>query len=91
MASNTVAECRALFDGLRLCKRLRLQDVLVYSDSSVVMNWLASGICRLWFLWDFWEEIKELANEINARMLYTHFSASKYGSGFLGEGRDAWC
>ncbi|XP_042948589.1 uncharacterized protein LOC122281287 [Carya illinoinensis] len=51
-ATNTVAECRALLDGLRLCKQLRfqIQSVLVESDSLVVMNWLASGICHLWFL-----------------------------------------
>ncbi|KAG2663975.1 hypothetical protein I3760_16G057900 [Carya illinoinensis] len=65
-ATNTVAECRALLDGLRLCKELRFQDVLVGSDSSVVMNWLAFGIFRLWFLWDFWEEIRKIAIEINA-------------------------
>ncbi|XP_042962389.1 uncharacterized protein LOC122296652 [Carya illinoinensis] len=46
-ATNTAAECSALLDGLRLCKQLQFQNDLIESDSSVVMNWLASGIYRL--------------------------------------------
>ncbi|KAG7979916.1 hypothetical protein I3843_05G155000 [Carya illinoinensis] len=43
IASNTVAECRALLDGLRLCKQLKFQNVLVESDYMVVMDWVTSG------------------------------------------------
>lgn len=47
---NTIVECRALLNGLWLCKLLGLRDLLVESDSSVVVGWLCSGICRYWFL-----------------------------------------
>ncbi|KAF5458687.1 hypothetical protein F2P56_022700, partial [Juglans regia] len=33
-ATNTLAECRALLDGLRLCKHLGLRDIMVESDST---------------------------------------------------------
>ncbi|KAG2411275.1 hypothetical protein I3760_Q015100 [Carya illinoinensis] len=56
IASNTVAECRALLDGLRLCKQLKFQNVLVESDSLVVMDWVTSG-----------DEIQGISREISAR------------------------
>lgn len=39
-ATNNIAECKAVLDGLRLCKQLRLRDVLIESDSLVIINWL---------------------------------------------------
>ncbi|XP_042964506.1 uncharacterized protein LOC122298703 [Carya illinoinensis] len=82
VATNTVAECRALLDGLRLCKNLGLHDVIVESDSKVVLSWLASGICRLWFLWDFWEEIRDISIEINARFCHV-FREANMAADFL--------
>ncbi|XP_042951060.1 cytochrome c oxidase subunit 5b-1, mitochondrial-like isoform X2 [Carya illinoinensis] len=35
-STNTVAECRAFVEGLRLCKQLGLRNIFVESDSSVV-------------------------------------------------------
>ncbi|XP_041026987.1 14.7 kDa ribonuclease H-like protein [Juglans microcarpa x Juglans regia] len=57
-ATNTIAECRALLDGLRLCRQLGLRDVLVESDSMVIVGW---------FLWKFWEEITTMVGELNVR------------------------
>lgn len=37
-ATNTIIECRALLDGLRLCHSLGLRDLLVEFDSSVVIS-----------------------------------------------------
>ncbi|XP_042944792.1 uncharacterized protein LOC122278673 [Carya illinoinensis] len=37
VATNTVAECCALLDGLRICKNLGLQNVVVESDSKIVL------------------------------------------------------
>ncbi|XP_042962616.1 uncharacterized protein LOC122296885 [Carya illinoinensis] len=88
-ATNTIAEFKALLDGLWLFERLRLRDVLVESDSLAVMNWLASRICRLWFLWDFWEEIKELAHEINTRFRHIFYEANMVANLF-GERRFSW-
>ncbi|XP_042973021.1 uncharacterized protein LOC122304823 [Carya illinoinensis] len=76
VATNTVAECCALLDSLRICKNLRLHNVLVKLDSLVIMSWLASRICRLWFLWNFWEEIKEISMEINARFRHVFREAN---------------
>lgn len=58
--SNMVAESRALLDGLHLAQKLGIKNVMIESDSQVLVNWLRSGVCTLWFMWDFWEKIKEL-------------------------------
>lgn len=44
-ATNTIAECRAFLDGLRLCQQLGLRDVLVELDSSVVVGWFILRSC----------------------------------------------
>ncbi|KAF5471469.1 hypothetical protein F2P56_008257 [Juglans regia] len=75
-ATNTIAECRALYDGLRLCRQLNLRDVLVESDSTVIVGWLASWICKYWFLWDFWEEVTSMVRELNARFRHIYGEAN---------------
>lgn len=66
-ATNTIAECRALLDGLWMCRQLGSRDILVESDSKVIVGWLALGVCKYWFLWDYWEEVKEIVGELNIR------------------------
>ncbi|KAG6658115.1 hypothetical protein CIPAW_04G137600 [Carya illinoinensis] len=55
--SNTVAEGRALLDGLKLAQQLGIRDILVESDSDVIVKWIQAGKCSLWYLWDFWDDI----------------------------------
>ncbi|KAG2720837.1 hypothetical protein I3760_02G052600 [Carya illinoinensis] len=51
--SNNVAEGRALLDGLKLAQQLGIRDILVESDSEVIVRWIQAGKCSLWYLWDF--------------------------------------
>ncbi|XP_042942667.1 receptor-like protein EIX1 [Carya illinoinensis] len=60
-------EPRGSPDGLRLCRHFGLRDILVELDSTVIVGWLASGVCKYWFLWKFWEEVKALVSELNVR------------------------
>ncbi|XP_042954714.1 uncharacterized protein LOC122291135 [Carya illinoinensis] len=75
-ATNTIVECRALLDGLRLCRSLGLRDLLVESDSTVVVGWMASGISKYWFLWDFWEEVKMLVRLLKVRVRHNFREAN---------------
>ncbi|XP_042988584.1 uncharacterized protein LOC122316111 [Carya illinoinensis] len=47
-ASNTVAEGRALLDGLQMAQQLGLKDFMVESDSTVMVGWIQSGRWSLW-------------------------------------------
>ncbi|KAG6707971.1 hypothetical protein I3842_06G057300 [Carya illinoinensis] len=58
--SNNVDEGRALFDGLKLAQQLGIRDILVESDSEVIVRWIQAGKCNLWYFWDFWDDIQRL-------------------------------
>lgn len=48
--SNTVAEGRALLDGLRMAHQLGIQSLRIELDSQVIINWLKYGGCTLWYM-----------------------------------------
>ncbi|KAK0598182.1 hypothetical protein LWI29_032329 [Acer saccharum] len=54
--TNNSAELKAIMEGIRLCKRLLHFNVIIESDSRIVVDWLRKGRCSLWYLWDFWED-----------------------------------
>ncbi|TXG69366.1 hypothetical protein EZV62_004301 [Acer yangbiense] len=55
--TNNSAELTAIMEGIRLCKRLLHFNVIIESDSRIVVDWLRKGRCSLWYLWDFWEDL----------------------------------
>ena len=55
--TNNSAELKAILEGIRLCKRLLYFNVIIESDSRIVVDWLRKGRCTLWYLWDFWEDL----------------------------------
>lgn len=57
----------ALLDGLWMCKQVELRDLVIELDSKVIVSWLASGVCKYWFLWNFWEDVKVLVAELNVK------------------------
>ncbi|XP_042944630.1 uncharacterized protein LOC122278515 [Carya illinoinensis] len=67
---DIIAECRAFLDKLWLCEQLGLWDLLVEWDSAIIVGWLASGVCRYWVLYDFWEEVKDIVSELNVRFYH---------------------
>lgn len=58
--SNNVAEGRALLDGLKLAQQLGIRDIMVELESKVIVRWVKVGKCNLWYLWDYWDDLKSL-------------------------------
>ncbi|XP_035549761.1 uncharacterized protein LOC118349436 [Juglans regia] len=56
---------KAMLDGIRLCKRLHLSNVIIESDSQIVVDWLCMGKCSVWYLWDFWEALRKELEGLN--------------------------
>lgn len=75
-AANTLSECRALLDGLKMCRNLGLRNILVELDSKVVVGWFLSGVCRFWYLWEFWEEVQELVSLLNTKVQHVFHEAN---------------
>ncbi|KAG2717585.1 hypothetical protein I3760_03G182300 [Carya illinoinensis] len=46
------------------------------SDSAVIVGWLASGICKYWFLWDFWDEVQLMVRELNVHFRHIYREAN---------------
>ncbi|KAF5462658.1 hypothetical protein F2P56_018646, partial [Juglans regia] len=59
------AEMKAILDGIRLCKRLHMVNVIIESDSQIVVDWLCKGKCSVWYLWDFWEVLRKELEGLN--------------------------
>ncbi|XP_042952180.1 uncharacterized protein LOC122289263 [Carya illinoinensis] len=53
--TNNAAEMRALSRGLRMCKEHGFYQVEVECDSSLLVHWVVTKACNVWYLWDFWE------------------------------------
>lgn len=60
VSTNTLAKGRALLDGLEMAQNLGIKNLLVESDSKVILGWLKSDTCNFRYMWDFWEEIQTL-------------------------------
>ncbi|XP_057958688.1 uncharacterized protein LOC131151460 [Malania oleifera] len=63
--SNNKAELRALTEGVQMCKDLGYMNVEIECDSNVVVDWVLSRNCIVWYLWDFREELLEALSMIN--------------------------
>jgi ribonuclease HI len=74
--TNMAAETRALLDGLRMCRDLGIRDIIVETDSNIVVQWLHKDTCSLWWLWEFWEEILELTRLLNAQVQHVFREAN---------------
>ncbi|KAL5999771.1 hypothetical protein ACLOJK_038056 [Asimina triloba] len=52
--------------------RFSYVNVIVESDSKIVVDWFQAGKCTLWYLWDFWDEcIKEMQG-MNVRFIHQY-------------------
>ena len=48
--SNNEAELRALVEGITICKHLGHDGIDVECDSDIVVSWIRSRTCNLWYL-----------------------------------------
>lgn len=50
MGTNNYAKLRTMRDEHTLCKALRICNLELECDSSLVVFWLTNGSCMLWYL-----------------------------------------
>lgn len=53
-----------------LCKRLNLFNVIIESDSKVVVDWFRAGKCILWYLWDYWDDLLTALEGVNFMVVH---------------------
>ncbi|CAI9784431.1 unnamed protein product [Fraxinus pennsylvanica] len=58
--TNNGAELRALIESLKLRSELGVNHIDIECHSSLVVSWVSSLKCSLWYLWDFWDNLLNL-------------------------------
>lgn len=76
VVSNTVAEGRALFNGLRMAQQMGLRNVMVESNSEIIVGWINARGYKFWYLWDFGEEVKMWFDELNYSICHNFIEAN---------------
>ncbi|KAG2666238.1 hypothetical protein I3760_15G047900 [Carya illinoinensis] len=56
--SNNYAELKGLLEGVRRCCRYGFLQVYIEVDSQLLVNWVTKGACNIWYLEDFWDELR---------------------------------
>lgn len=59
-----------LLDGLKLTPNWGIRNIMVEIDSKIIVIWIKVGNCSLWYLWEYWDEIKRLFFDINCDIRY---------------------
>ncbi|KAK4833981.1 hypothetical protein QYF36_014386 [Acer negundo] len=80
--TNNGAELRAITKGIVLCKRLNLFNVIIESDSKMVVDWLRAGKCTLWYLWDYWDDLLKALEGVNFMAVH-QFREANQAADFL--------
>ncbi|KAF5462640.1 hypothetical protein F2P56_018628 [Juglans regia] len=88
--TNTNAELRALLLGLRRCRELGVDNIILELDSLLVVNWLKDGKCSLWYLEDFLDEIVGILSNLNCRVQHV-FREGNTGADFLARMGSSGC
>ncbi|CAI9784776.1 unnamed protein product [Fraxinus pennsylvanica] len=70
--TNNGAELLALLYGKRHAKRMGINQLEEGLDSLIVVNWLRSKVCGIWYLEDYWEETKYLLSIISCRVQHIY-------------------
>ncbi|KAG7988464.1 hypothetical protein I3843_03G189700 [Carya illinoinensis] len=50
--------------------------MMVFGYVDVIVGWLAFGICKYWFLLDFWEEVQLMVRELNVHFRHIYREAN---------------
>ncbi|XP_043699928.1 uncharacterized protein Mb2253c-like [Telopea speciosissima] len=79
--TNTIAELRALNDGLKLCAKLEATGIVVNSDSKVTIQSIAKGRCGSWKGWYWFQETMELARVLKPMIYFTFREGNRAADG----------
>lgn len=57
--SNNEAELRVA-EGIRLYQQLGHTTIDIECDSSIVVYWILTNKCTIWYLWDYWDRLRSM-------------------------------
>lgn len=86
VGTNNGAELGAMLEGIRLCKRLSFFNIIIESDSKLVVDWVWSGNCTLWYLWDYWNEFIYEMQGMNICVLHQFIEGNQAADFFAKQG-----
>ncbi|CAI9756903.1 unnamed protein product [Fraxinus pennsylvanica] len=75
--SNNEEELRTVIYGVELCKGMGFQRVEIECDLAVVVNWLTHSLCKIWYLWDYWDELLKLLSGISVTISHQYGEANR--------------
>lgn len=62
--TNTYAEVMGFLFGLQNARHMGFNAIEIEMDSKLIIEWILTRRCGLWYLEDFWEEIVHYLDEI---------------------------
>lgn len=68
--TNYSAKLKAIMEGIQLCNQLQFCNVVIESNSRIVVDWTRKGQCTAWYLWDFFEELETELKGVNFMVLH---------------------
>ncbi|XP_042987275.1 uncharacterized protein LOC122315428 [Carya illinoinensis] len=80
--SNNFAEVMGLLHGLRHIDQLGLLFVEIEMDSMLVLNWLRTQRCGLWYMEDYWEEIQSRLANRHVSFAHCYRESNSVADGF---------
>lgn len=64
LGTNNSVKLQVILSRDWLCKVLGYNNICIESDSTLVVGWFQSKVCPIWYLWDFWKELKAELKDI---------------------------
>ncbi|XP_077226257.1 uncharacterized protein LOC143859445 [Tasmannia lanceolata] len=84
-STNMVAEARALLDGLRLCKAFGIVNLVVESDSKVLMDLISKKESHPWSISSYWLEMMLLMDQLRPSHQHQFREGSKVADALANE------
>lgn len=69
---------QSLIAGVRLCKDLGFQHIMIEFDLELVVDWMHKNICLTWYLWDFWEMLEEELKGLSYTIKHLYKEGNKW-------------
>lgn len=70
LITNNSAKLQAPLSETWLCKDLSYNNICIDSNLNLVVGWIQSKLCPIWYLWDFWEELEVELKDIHYSVIH---------------------